>query len=201
MDIETVIGGRVFANGELGYKDIGISDGKIVLVKKSIGGIHKRISFGPNKIILPGFVDPHVHFRDPGMTNKEDFSTGSLSAIYAGVTCVLDMPNTKPPIVNLSSLYEKKTHIRGRSYTDYGLIAAITPNCDINALSRMVPGFKLFMGSTTNSISFDSDTEMLRSIKNVLSTNKRISVHAEYNALISHNNEHCTRDHLNNRPA
>ncbi len=201
MDIETVIQGRAFVNGELGYTEIGISDGKIVTVGKIVSGGDERIDMGSSRIILPGFTDPHVHFRDPGMTAKEDFSTGSLSAVHAGVTCVLDMPNTKPPVSDVSTLREKKATVRGRSYADYGLFAAVTPNCNAGMLAKMVPGFKLFMGSTTGNILLNNDEELIPAVRDVLATGKRMSVHAEDDSLIMHEPEHCTRDHLRNRPA
>ena len=119
MDIEKVITGRAFVDGELRYTEIGISDGRIVTVGRLVSGGDERIDMGSSRIILPGFTDPHVHLRDPGMTAKEDFSTGTLSAVHAGVTCVLDMPNTKPPVTDMTTLMDKKAAIRGRSHVDY----------------------------------------------------------------------------------
>lgn len=59
------------------------------------------------KLILPGLIDPHVHLRDPGQTQKEDFYTGSCSAIAGGFTSILDMPNNKLPIISSKKLNEK----------------------------------------------------------------------------------------------
>ena len=98
MEIEKVICGRALVNGELTYTEVGINDGRIVAVGKMVRGGDERVELGTSDVLLPGFIDPHVHFRDPGMTQKEDFQSGSMSAINAGVTCVLDMPNTKPPV-------------------------------------------------------------------------------------------------------
>ena len=83
-DVEKVIQGRAFIDGELRYAEIGISDGRIVTVGKLVSGGDERVDVGTSGIILPGFIDPHVHFRDPGMTNKETFDTGTLSAAYGG---------------------------------------------------------------------------------------------------------------------
>lgn len=201
MDIEKVITGRAFVDGELKYTEIGISDGKIVTVGRLVSGGDERVDVGSSRIILPGFTDPHVHLRDPGMTAKEDFSTGTLSAVHAGVTCVLDMPNTKPPVTDMNTLMEKKSAIRGRSFVDYGLFAAVTPNINAKMLAPLVPGFKLFMGSTTGNILLNDDGELVPAVTNALSTGKRVSVHAEDDSLITRETENCTRDHLRNRPA
>ena len=201
MDIETVLMGRAFVNGELRYTEIGISEGKIVAVGSHIAGGERRIELGTSMTVLPGFVDSHVHLRDPGMTQKEDFSTGTLAAVHAGVTTVLDMPNTVPAVYNTRTLNEKKAHVKGRSYVDYGLFAAITPETNAAMMAKYVPGFKLFMGSTTGNILLNDDDELIPAVRDALSTGKRVSVHAEDDSLILHEPENCTRDHLRNRPA
>ncbi|MDR0888101.1 MAG: dihydroorotase family protein [Candidatus Methanoplasma sp.] len=200
MDLDLVLEGKAFINGEVSNAEIGIADGKIVAVGKVVRGGEKRIDLGTGKIILPGFVDPHVHFRDPGMTEKEDFSSGSLSAIHGGVTCVLDMPNTKPPAYSVSSVQEKKSVIRGKSYTDYGLFAAVTPGCNAALLAPIVAGFKLFMGSTTGNILLNDDEEIAPAMVSIAKTGKRVSVHAEDDSLILKEPEKNCRDHLRNRP-
>ncbi|MDR2845947.1 MAG: dihydroorotase family protein [Candidatus Methanoplasma sp.] len=201
MDLDLVIEGKAFINGEVTNAEIGISDGKIVAVGKVVRGGEKRIDLGTSKIILPGFVDPHVHFRDPGMTDKEDFSSGTLSAIHGGVTCVLDMPNTKPPAYSVSSVLDKKSTIRKRAYTDYGLFAAVTPGCNAALLAPIVAGFKLFMGSTTGNILLNDDQEIAPAMASIAKTGKRVSVHAEDDSLILKETENNCRDHLRNRPA
>ncbi|MDD3379387.1 MAG: amidohydrolase family protein, partial [Candidatus Methanomethylophilaceae archaeon] len=179
MDIDLVLEGRAFINGELSYAEIGITDGKIVTVGKMVRGGENRIDVGTSKIILPGFMDPHVHFRDPGMTQKEDFGTGTMAAVHGGVTCVLDMPNTKPPVVSVQSVLDKKSIIKKKAYTDYGLFAAVTPGCHAGLLAPMVVGFKLFMGSTTGQILLNDDEEIASVMKDINITGKRLSVHAE----------------------
>lgn len=201
MEIVKVIQGRALIDGELRYAEIGISEGRIVTVGSLVRGGDERVDVGSSRIILPGFIDPHVHFRDPGMTNKETFDTGTLAAVHGGVTCVLDMPNTKPPVTDVQSLLDKKAAVRGRANVDYGLFAAVTANVNAGMLAPLVPAFKLFMGSTTGNILLDDDEEMIPAVKDVLATGKRMSVHAEDDHLISREPEGCTRDHLRNRPA
>ncbi|MDR1954855.1 MAG: dihydroorotase [Candidatus Methanoplasma sp.] len=151
-------------------------------------------------MILPGFVDPHVHFRDPGMTEKEDFSSGTNAAVHGGVTCVLDMPNTIPPVTDADTLLEKKAHVKGRAYTDYGLFAAVTPGCNAGMIAPLVPGFKLFMGSTTGKILLNDDVEIRSSLNGIFKTGRRVSVHAEDERMIQKEQEKNCRDHLRNRP-
>ena len=126
LSFDLVICGRAFVNGEIKYSEIAIADGRITAVKSSVPGGEKRIDV-PGGVIFPGFVDPHVHFRDPGMTEKEDFLSGTMSAVHGGVTSVLDMPNTIPPVTDVNSLLEKKDRLKGKAYIDYGLFAAVTP--------------------------------------------------------------------------
>ncbi|MCL2608136.1 MAG: dihydroorotase [Methanomassiliicoccaceae archaeon] len=194
-----VIEGRIFCNGELINGAIGIEDGKIVDVKKVLKG-DKRMDMG-DRMILPGAVDPHVHFRDPGMTHKEDFTSGSMAALHGGVTCVLDMPNTVPSVLSIRELEDKKRTIRGRSFVDYGLYAALTPGCDAEKLAPKVPGFKLFMGSTTGKILVDGDHDIHNAMRSAASAGKTVSVHAEDESMIRKDEEKNNRDHLRNRPA
>jgi len=199
LSFDLVVCGRAFVNGDIKYSEIGIADGRISIVKSSLPGGEKRIDI-PGGVILPGFVDPHVHFRDPGMTEKEDFLSGTAAAVHGGVTGVLDMPNTIPPITDVRSLLEKKDRIKDRAYTDYGLFAAVTPGCNAALLAPFVPGFKLFMGSTTGKILLNDDEEIRPVLNDISRTGKRVSVHAEDDSMIAKGPEKDCRDHLRNRP-
>ncbi|MEA4977122.1 MAG: dihydroorotase family protein [Methanomassiliicoccaceae archaeon] len=201
MGPELVIAGRALIGGELKETEIGITDGKIVFVgpKADRGG--DRIDIGTSRIVLPGGIDPHVHFRDPGMTQKEDFGTGSTSAICGGITCVLDMPNTKPPAMDIESIRDKKARLRRRSYCDYGLFGAITKNRSPAKIAPLVAGFKLFMGSTTGDILTNNDSVIARASKDIIGSGKVLSVHAEDNNFLLHEPEYDCMDHLRNRPA
>lgn len=74
-----------------------VKDGKIAAVSKEQGDFRaKEVIDAAGKYVLPGGVDVHVHFRDPGLTYKEDFSTGSMAAAAGGITTIFDMPNVQP---------------------------------------------------------------------------------------------------------
>ena len=74
--------------------------------------------------IFSGGVDMHVHFRDPGKTEKEDFRTGSKAAIFGGTTTVCDMPNNKTPITDARSFKAKLSEIEKKSYVDFGTVSS-----------------------------------------------------------------------------
>jgi dihydroorotase len=84
---------------------------------------------------------------------------------------------------------------------DYGLFAAVTPETNAAMIAKYVPGFKLFMGSTTGNILLNDDEELVPAVADALATGKRVSVHAEDDSMILKESERCTRDHLRNRPA
>ncbi|MGE4274470.1 MAG: dihydroorotase family protein [Candidatus Methanomethylophilaceae archaeon] len=196
--MELVIEGRYFRQGELKQGCIGIEDGRIVSLQKVLKG-EKHIDLG-SRIILPGCIDPHVHFRDPGMTEKESFLTGSSAALHAGVTTVLDMPNTLPPVLDREVLMDKKRAVRGRSFVNYGLFAALSAKCKVESLAPEVAGFKLFMGSTTGKILLNDDQQIARLVPQISATRKTLSVHAEDDSMMSRNLERDAMDHLRNRP-
>ncbi len=174
-----------------------MEDGRIVSVRKVLRG-DEHFDFG-DRLVLPGAVDPHVHFRDPGLTGKEDFSSGSLSALHGGVTCVLDMPNTVPPVIDASSLKEKREAVSGRSWVDYGIIAGIAPGTDVASLGGCV-GYKIFLGSSTQSVLLREEGDLARAIEAAGKAGRPVSVHAEEDAMLMRREERSLRDHEECRP-
>ncbi len=201
MQPDTVVCGRMYVDGDLRYTEVGITDGKITEVGKHVSGGEERIDLGTSVTVLPGFMDPHVHMRDPGLTHKEDFPTGTSAAACGGVTCVFDMPNTKPPVVDVPTLMAKKKALAGRAFVDYGVFAAVTANCPVDLLAPHVPAFKMFMGSTTGNILMNDDEEIEPIMPEIARTGKVLSVHAEDDKCLVHGvQENCCQDHLRNRP-
>lgn len=109
--------GRVYISGSLKTIDIWIKDGRISV----LGGPHKAddVIDAHGMIILPGAVDAHVHFRDPGYTYKEDWESGSIAAAAGGVTAVIDQPNTNPRTIDASSFDLKLGEARHKSVVDF----------------------------------------------------------------------------------
>ena len=106
-------------------------DSDICITGKTISSIQKsgaiqsaRTIDAQGLILLPGLIDPHVHFRDPGLTYKEDFETGTKGAIAGGTTTVFDMPTTEPVVTTAEILREKARIVKGKAIANFGLIAA-----------------------------------------------------------------------------
>ncbi len=192
-----VVEGKLFYQGRLQKACVGIEEGRIVSVRKVLKG-DEHFDFG-DRLVLPGAIDPHVHFRDPGLTGKEDFSTGSLSALHGGVTCVLDMPNTVPPVIDASSLREKRETISGRSWIDYGLFAGIAPGTDVRSLGKCV-GYKIFLGSSTQSVLLKEEKDLVRGLEAAGKAGRPVSVHAEEDDMLFRREERSLRDHEECRP-
>lgn len=110
--------------------------------------------------LLPGVIDDHVHFRDPGLTQKADFDSESRAAAAGGVTTVLDMPNTIPPTVTRQRIREKAEIAQQKCHVNYGFFLGATKE---NAAAlhkvnpRTVAGIKLYMGSSTGSLQVEED--------------------------------------------
>ncbi len=198
MESDEAISGRLYIGGELTYASIGIRNGKIAEVKKDIPGAR---DFG-DRIILPARTDPHVHFRDPGYTEKEDFFTGTLSAAFGGASCVLDMPNTYPFVYRYQDLAEKEYIASGKAAVDYGLIDGMKGNIiDEKALKR-APALKVFMAPTTGGTINELDNLALQYLLNVISDyGKPVIFHAEDPEFFLDSEESTLIDHLRNRPA
>ena len=141
--------------------------------------------------VLPGLIDGHVHFRDPGLTHKEDFSTGSLAAAHGGIATVIDMPNVVPATSNVDGLRAKLAEAGSKSFVDYGLLGVVLEGniADLAPMARAgVVGFKIFMGETVGKLPAPSDGAILDSMRIIASMGLRVGVHAEDNSII----RHCT---------
>ncbi len=106
---------------------------------------------------LPGLIDPHVHLRDPGATHKEDWDSGTAAALAGGFTCVLDMPNNTPPIVDEASLAAKEAAAATRARCDYGIHFGAGEHNAAEA-ARLAPrctGLKLYLDATFGPLRLD----------------------------------------------
>ena len=132
--------------------------------------------------LLPGAIDVHVHFRDPGYTHKEDWDTGTAAAAFGGVTTVFDMPNTVPTTGTPATLAAKHAIASAKARVDYGLYGFLGEDT-IGEVAGMVAGgvigFKLYMGETFGRLPSPSTGAMLEAFETVAPTGKRIALHAE----------------------
>ncbi len=195
--METVIEGNCFVSGRLERCCIGIADGKIVEIAKNLKG--DEVHSYSDKLVLPAAIDAHVHCRDPGFTHKEDFATGSLSALCGGVTCVFDMPNTKPPTVTLASLRDKRKIASSKSLADFGLFVGVRPGVNVGSMVKEAIGFKLYMGATTGELLVPDLASISKELAVIAASGKILSVHAEDESLRNKESEKNLDDHLRNR--
>ena len=200
--MDLTIEGKAYVNGTFEQCCIGITDGKISEIKKILNA-DEHLNFG-NTLILPAGIDMHVHFRDPGFTHKEDFYTGSKAAVFGGISCVFDMPNTKPQTTTTNALLEKKDIAKKKSVIDFGLYSAITNgNIEkIDELSKHCSGFKIFLGTTTNSFQLN-EQKLKVALSKAHQSNKITLIHAENEQCLKKNKmgEQNLKDHLRSRPS
>ncbi len=151
-----IVRGRVFYRDRIEPLDIGVGeDGRIEAVRRVLAG--DEVEDHGDRLILPAGVDLHVHLRDPGLTEKEDFASGTRSAAIGGITTVVDMPNTKPPVTTAEALASKAARVRGRATVDYGLYAAPQSAEGVAGLTPAT-AFKVYMAESTGSLQVDEET-------------------------------------------
>lgn len=137
-------------------------------------------------LLMPGMIDTHVHFRDPGLTHKADMASESAAALAGGVTSFFDMPNTSPATTTLEAWESKMKRAAGASLINYAFyIGATNSNLDSQLLKAdytRIPGVKLFMGSSTGNLLVDDGTALQRIFNEI---KVPIAVHAEDNCRIA----------------
>lgn len=137
--------------------------------------------------VLPGVIDSHVHFREPGLTAKADMATESEAAAYGGVTTFFDMPNTVPQTTSVDALDAKFRIAREKSHVNYSFFFGAT-NSNADALQTLdrhvVPGVKLFMGASTGNMLVDSDDSLRKIFSNATMP---VMVHCEDTGMINAN--------------
>ncbi len=134
------------------------------------------------RYILPGAIDSHVHFREPGYEYKEDWGTGTAAAACGGTTTVFEMPNTNPPTGTLQALQLKQERAASQAHVDYGIYGLLDED-NIHILDDLiaagVSGFKCFMGNTFGDLPAPSDGAMLEGFEILARHGYRCTVHAE----------------------
>lgn len=183
-------GGTLVNEGRLFDGSIVVEDSRIAQI---IEGNHTpdtsydEVIDASGCFVLPGIIDDHVHFREPGLTAKADIDTESQAAAAGGVTTYFDMPNTVPQTTTLEALEEKYALGAEKSHVNYAFFFGAT-NDNVTLFSqldkRRVPGIKLFMGSSTGNMLVDRQ-EALDQI--FASADMPIMVHCEDTGIINHN--------------
>ncbi len=186
MENSLLIKGGTIVNSYRSFRsDVLIADGKIINIDDKINYSADNIIDADGLHIFPGIIDPQVHFREPGMTNKEDIHTGSIAAAAGGITSFLEMPNTKPPTTTGELIAEKKKMAAERSVVNYNFFIGATPDNveELNAVDN-VPGIKIFMGASTGNLLVSEDKDLDKIFGN---GTRLIAVHAENDRIIKEN--------------
>jgi dihydroorotase len=163
-----------------GVRDIGIRDGRIVALGQLGSAKTMETLDAAGLHILPGVIDTQVHFREPGLTHKEDLETGSRAAVAGGVTAVFEMPNTAPLTTCAQTLAAKVGAARHRMLCDFAFFVGGTRENidDIPTLERLEgsAGIKVFMGSSTGDLLVDDPPSLEKIVARI---SRRASFHAE----------------------
>ncbi|MBC97181.1 MAG: dihydroorotase [Halobacteriovoraceae bacterium] len=183
--------GEIYKDGSLQKKDILVEKGVITRIEDSIDLSEKEVS----KIldlsgqqVLPGLIDSQVHFRDPGLTHKEDLETGSMAAALGGVCTFFEMPNTTPPTTDEASIKEKVDKAKKVSYVNFGFFMGATQH-NLEELKKASDlegccGIKIFLGSSTGSLLLYEREALINVFKN---TKGMISCHSENEDMLREN--------------
>jgi dihydroorotase len=162
--------------------DVAVRGGRIAAIGKNLGPAGEVFD-AKNLHVLPGIIDPHVHFRDGGqggIAGVEDMRSGTQGAVLGGVTSVFDMPNTTPAATDAATLNAKRDYIAGHAYCDVGIyVGATKENADeLGALEAIdgVCAIKVFAGSSTGNLLVEDDASIERVMR---SGRRRIAFHSE----------------------
>lgn len=140
-----------------------VANGKIVSVDAPANASADQIIEAKGKVLFPGLIDDQVHFREPGLTHKEDLQTASQACAAGGVTSFLEMPNTKPSATNQDLIEAKYAIAASKSIVNYGFYIGATANniADLKSATG-VPGIKIFIGSSTGDLLVDEQEALER---------------------------------------
>jgi dihydroorotase len=173
-------GGTVVNQDGAALRDIGIRAGRFAFI-----GDLSRASAGEvidcrGLHLLPGVIDSHVHFREPGLTHKEDLESGSRGAVLGGVTAVFEMPNTDPNTTTAEAVAAKVKRAHHRMHCDFAFyVGATRENTRHLGELEMLPGVagvKVFMGSSTGSLLIEDDEGVRAVLQNI---RRRAAFHSE----------------------
>ncbi len=192
-----IIEGRAYVRGSLQDCCIGVENGRIAEIKRTLKG-DEKLRFGG--IILPAGIDLHVHFREPGLTRKEDFLSGTTAAACGGITCAFDMPNTLPPATTPERMEEKVAAVERKAFVDFGLYAGLTEESDIDGLAETATAFKMYLTASEGDLAVGDFSKLLGLREELSAAGKFISVHCEDPGHIRDREAKRLEDHLASRP-
>lgn len=182
--------GTIVTTEETFKGSIGVKDGKIAFI-----GTDDILTEADNiydlsgKYILPGAIDPHIHFQDPGFTEREDFMHGTMAAAAGGITTVISHPLDFPPTTTFEALDVKEKSYEGNAYVDYAIhIGGTADNIDL--IPRLwketgATAIKMFMCFSVAEFPYVEDEAMLKILNHVADIGAVVIVHAENNGILN----------------
>lgn len=177
-----------------------VADGRIVAIEDPGSPLPRAIETidARGRVVIPGAIDTHCHFNEPGRTEREGFASGTAAAASAGVTTVFDHPNTDPPVATVERFEHKRRLAERNAVIDFGLWGALLPGSASSIAPLHSAGavaFKAFMTSINPGYPMVSDAELLDGLAVAAECDAIVGVHAESHALVSHLTErlHGTR--------
>jgi dihydroorotase len=197
------VGGHVYQRGKLAPAVLHIDStrGRIVSVAKSTR-LANHLDLG-SRAILPGAIDAHVHFREPGHTHKEDITTGSIAAAFGGVTGFADMPNTLPATISLRTVRDKLALMAQKAVVDYGVWAGGSwYTGDLPQMLRYAVGVKTYLGATTGDLLLEDADRFQAILAAAGGSGRPVALHAESQRILTatKRTEGTLADHDNFRP-
>jgi dihydroorotase len=192
---------RLVNEGRVFEGDLLVSNGRIERIDPAIPvPVNGRVVEAEGCHLLPGLIDDQVHFREPGLTHKGDIHSESRAAVAGGVTSFMDMPNTRPPTVNLAELERKYAIAREHAAANYGFYFGAT-NDNIGAIRALDPtttcGVKVFMGSSTGNMLVDDEATLAAIFRDCPVV---IATHCESTPMIEANIRAAMKRHGENIP-
>ncbi|HVZ00164.1 MAG TPA: dihydroorotase [Dongiaceae bacterium] len=176
----TVLGATVWTVNGPERTDIGVIDGRIAALGDLARAKAAATLEATHLTVLPGAIDTQVHFREPGLTHKEDLESGTAGAALGGITAIFEMPNTNPNTLDGQDIADKLARAKGRAWVDHAFfVGASEENVGTLAETERVPGcagVKIFMGSSTGSLLVAEDESLEKVLANV---RRRVAIHAE----------------------
>lgn len=194
-------GGRIYQDGTLVQGNLHVENGRIVKFSETEKA-DDHVDFG-KKAILPGAIDVHVHFREPGATHKEDWLSGTTAAAFGGVTTVVDMPNTNPPTTTLKALRDKLRLASEKAVVDYAVWSGATWYLgDLAEMLRWSPGIKIYLGATTGDLLADDPEKVRQAIEMTGQASGAVLLHCEAQRILDQHRrtEQELADHDTTRP-
>ena len=192
--------------------DLAIGDGLIIAIGPDLEGSAREVIDAAGTLVLPGGIDPHVHFNDPGRADWEGWNTGSRSLVAGGITTCIEMPlNAHPPTLDRASFDAKVAAASSTSFADFALWGGLTPD-NLEHLPELaeagVVGFKAFMScSGTDDFRHAGDDTLYQGMRYAASVGRPVAVHAENDAITTDLARRARaacrttiRDYLDSRP-